>query len=195
LCRRAPAHGSQGPLHRDPSRSHTIETRTCVLPYGSLASPERGARLLLRHRDPRNRLHYRDGQAVQIAAGPCTRRCARPSCSPIWVLTPPPSIQIASDSWLLDIGFPALSLASRCGSETVAIPSWRAVRAAGRPHVTSERSCDRRFSIASFASLLRDCRPCRGPVPIDVGHDARGGPVAFPQSLERLSSTSARVRA
>ncbi len=165
---------------------------TDVLHEELLAAAERGERLLLGQRDPRNRLHRRDGRAA--------RDCSE---------GPPPLLrtsELLADlgdhdtalrsnrlcSWLLDIGFPVLSLVSRYGSATVAIAGWRSVTMAGRPHITNgDRAIgalDRQLN-----NLLGGHRPCRPPAPVNAGHGASGGPIASPETLERLGATPLRV--
>jgi hypothetical protein len=124
-----------------------------------------------------------------------TRPCRRASCSPIWMLTR-----------LRSVFKPRLALASRYwvpSSEPrshTALARWprstrrRSLLTAGRPHSPTDDPL-----IGALRHRPRQSVPWLRRVPasssVDVRYDARGGPVAVPQSLERLSPTSARVRA
>ncbi len=66
----------------------------------------------------------------------------------------------------------------------------------GWPPRASRRTIRRSAPFISSLDTLLCCRrACCFPAPVDVGHDARGWPVASAESLERLSPTSLGVRA
>ena len=171
---------------------------TNVLDEELLAAAERGARLLLRKRDPRNRLHRRDGRPVR------DRRYG-----------PPPALRPAE---LADLG--GHDTALRFNRRWKALPSRYSVSgpesrsaqplpaqscAFGRRSPMTSRPAGRVSSgttlprpsivIASLDDLLGGRSPCRLPAPVDGGHDAGGRPVACAESLERLAATATRVRA
>ena len=160
-----------------------------------LAAAERGARLLLPKRDPRNRLQGHDGRPSRAGAA-ALRGCARPS-SLIWVVMTPRFVSIApGEHCLLGTAFPALDPDLRSGFPQVArVRSAIAPRPAGRvPSVTTRRQRSP-IVTTSLVDLRGGRNPRCLPAPVHSRHDAGGRPVACSESLKPLATAATRVRA
>jgi hypothetical protein len=163
-----------------------------------LAAAERGARLLLRQRDPWNRLHRGDGRAVRHR-----RHGAHPALhsSELADLGGHDTVLRFNRLWK-----PLPSRYSVSGPESRSARTLPARSGAfGRRSAMTSRPAGRVSSgttlprpsivIANLDDLLGGRSPCRLPAPVDGGHDAGGRPVACAESLERLAATATRVRA
>ena len=201
VCRRGRPPSYRALLHQRPLaiRSRNPKMWTDLLHEVHLAAAERDARLLLRKRDPRNRLHRGDGRAVRV------RRCG-----------PQPALRPAG---LADLG--GHDTALRFNRRWKALPSRYSVsgpesrsaqplparscafgrrsamtsRPSGRVSSATTPSRDRRLSSPAWTICCCGRSPCRLPAPVGDGHHAGGGPIAGAESRERLAATATRVRA
>ena len=176
VCRRGRAPSYRALLHRRPLaiRSRNPKMWTDLLHEVHLTAAERGACLLLRQRDPRHRLHRRDGRAVRDRPTARTRRCARPS-SLIWVVTTLRSVSIAAGKHcLLDTAFPALN------------PDLRSRFLHGRARSVG----DRQYLPPGWPRVVRNDAPATVDPLRQLGRSGRRPPSVPPSSFRRRRSPS-----
>ncbi len=182
VCRQGRAPSYRALLHRRPLaiRSRNPKMWTDLLHEVQLTAAERGARLLLRQRDPRNRLHGRDGRTVRDR-----RYGPHPKLRPTELtdLGRHDTALRFNRRWkALPVRYNVSGPESRAGA-AASCPVVRNWRSAMTSHLAGRVSSGTTLLrpstvVASLDDVLRGRSPCRLPAPVHRGHHAGGRPVA-----------------